>query len=213
MKLRSNLFWDKAEEEMKIYHDRGKKIIEIAWDGPFGWPTYERENNLIPIPQISGVYLQTFDHKDGYLIYAAGLTRRKIPSRFKEHTRKYMNGEYNVLDISVAQQGIRREIWHGWSYARQHQAEFEERKSIILDAVHKQLAGFRIFVADLGKEKRVHERLEAAIMNNLYKQPSPISNIPDRGMQLASRWDTERIIIAKNNCKSVLYGLPTSLEI
>jgi hypothetical protein len=83
------------------------------------------------------------------LIYAAGITRRPVPTRFKEHTRKYINGEYNVLDIATVQQGIRREIWHGWDYARKHREEIEERKLIIFDAVHKQLAGFCIFVAVL----------------------------------------------------------------
>ncbi|MFC1928377.1 hypothetical protein ACFLXK_02080 [Chloroflexota bacterium] len=165
------------------------------------------------IPRIPGVYLQTFEYQNGYLIYAAGITRRPVPTRFREHTRKYMNGEYNVLDIAAAQQGIRREIWHGWDYAREHREEFEERKLIILEAVRKQLAGFCIFITDLGGEARILERLEASIMNNLYKQPSPICDIPDRGMQLAPLWDSEVPIIVKNNCVAVLYGLPAFLEI
>ncbi len=95
--------------------------IEVTWDGPYGWPAFESENGLPPIPKISGVvYLQTFKYQGRYLIYAAGLTRRPVPTRFREHTRKYMNGEYNVLDIAAAQQGIRKEIWHGWGYAREH---------------------------------------------------------------------------------------------
>ena len=83
-----------------------------------------------------------------------------------------MNGEYNVLDIAAAQQGVRKRIWHGWTYARTHREKFEERKSTILDAVRKQLAGFRIFITDtvdMRREARVLERLEAAIMRNLYQ--------------------------------------------
>jgi hypothetical protein len=45
-----------------------------------------------------------------------------------------------------------------WGYARKHREEFEERKSIILDAVRKQLAGFRIFVTDMGMEPSVLKR-------------------------------------------------------
>ncbi len=121
-------------------------IIEANWKGPFSWPKFEGRNQLDPIPPISGVYLQTFEYQSGYLIYAAGLTRRSVPERFEEHTRKYMNGEYNVLDIDAVQQGIRQEIWHGWGYAREHREEFKEREVVILDAVCKQLAGFRIFL-------------------------------------------------------------------
>ncbi len=188
-------------------------LLEVTWDGPYGWPGFESDHNLRPIPQLPGVYLQTFEYQGGYLIYAAGLTRRPVPMRFREHTQKYMNGEYNVLDITSAQQGIRKEIWHGWGYARKHREEFEVRKVIILDAVRKQLAGFRIFITDMGQEPRALERLEASVMMNLYQQQSPISDIPDRGMQLAPRWDSERPIIVKNNCVAVLHGLPAFLEI
>lgn len=187
--------------------------IEVTWNGPYSWPAFEGENDLRPIPKISGVYLQTFGYQDGYLIYAAGLTRRPVSTRFREHTQKYMNGEYSVLDIAAVKQGIRREIWHGWGYARKHREEFEERRLIILDAVRKQLAGFCIFVTDLGREQRVLERLEASIMRNLYQQPPPICDIPDRGMQLAPRWDLEEPIIVKNNCAAVLHGLSAFLKI
>jgi hypothetical protein len=187
--------------------------IQVTWQGPYSWPGLEIENNLPPVPSIPGVYLQTFEYQGGYLIYAAGLTRRPVSIRFREHTRKYMNGEYNVLDIGAAQQGIRKEIWHGWGYAREHREVFKERKSVIVDAVREQLAGFRIFVADIGTQPRLLERLEASIMCNLYQQPSPICDIPDRGMQLAPRWDSENRIIVENNCKAVLHGLDAFLEI
>ena len=59
--------------------------IEVTWNGPYGWPTFESENNLRPIPRNPGVYLQTFRYQDGYLIYAAGITRRPVPTRFREH--------------------------------------------------------------------------------------------------------------------------------
>jgi hypothetical protein len=133
--------------------------------------------------------------------------------RFREHTRKYMNGEYNVLDVAAAQQGVRKEIWHGWGYARKHREKFEARKTTILDAVRKQLAEFRIFITDMGQEPRALERLEASIMMTLYQQQSPISDIPDRGMQLAPRWDSEEPIVVKNTCAAVLHGLPAFLEI
>jgi hypothetical protein len=187
--------------------------IEVKWNGPFSWPTYEHENTLCPIPNTPGVYLQTFAYQNGYLIYAAGITRRTIPARFKEHTRKYMKGQYNILDIASVQQGIRKEIWHGWAYARKHREEFEDRKLKILDAVNKQLAGFRIFITEPRTEPRILERLEASIMNNLYQQSSSICDIPDKGMYLSPRYDSEEPIVIKNNCVDVLYGLPTFLKI
>ena len=187
-------------------------VIEIKWEGPFSWPKFENKSNLSPVPKVPGVYLQTFEHKNGYLIYCAGLTRRPIINRFKEHTKKYMNGEYNVLDISAARQGTRKEIWHGWDYARNHRSEFEEGKSMILNAVEEQLGGFRLFITNM-EAPRILERLEASIMNNLYEQLPPICDIPDRGMQLSPRWESEDRIILKNDCPAIIYGLPSCLEI
>lgn len=186
--------------------------IEIRWNGPYSWPGFELDNNLPAIPKVPGVYLQTFEYRNGYLIYAAGITRRPVPTRFREHTRKYTNGEYTVLDILAAQEGIRKEIWHGWGYARSHREEFEEKRMTIQDAVQKQLAGFRVFVTDI-QEPRVLERLEAAIMNKLYEQTSPICDIPDRGMQLAPRWDSENPITVKSYSRAHIHGLPAFLVI
>ena len=187
--------------------------LQITWNGPYAWPTFEGQTGLQSIPKLSGLYLQTFEYKSGYIIYAAGLTRRPVPARFKEHTQKYMNGEYNVLDINAAQQGIRKEIWHGWGYAKEHRDEFDERKIEIIDAVQKELEGFRIFVADVGEEPRILERLEASIMENLYRQPSPFCDIPDKGMFLSQRWDSEDPVFIESNCIVNIHGLPSRFEI
>ena len=105
----------------------GIEVIKGTWAGPYAWPSFETQKDLQPVPQLPGLYLQTFEYQNGYMIYAAGLTRRPVPTRFKEHVRKYMNGEYNVLDVASAQKGIRKEIWHGWGYAKEHRNEFEEK--------------------------------------------------------------------------------------
>ena len=123
-------------------------IIELDWEGPFAWPSFETESALPPLPSMSGIYLQTFGYNDGYLIYGAGLTRRRFCARLQEHTRKYLSGDYTVLDPAAASLGLRQEVWHGWGYARAHRAEFVNRKDEIHRAVRNQLSCFRIFVTD-----------------------------------------------------------------
>ena len=94
-----------------------------------------------------------------------------------------------------------------------YRGEFEERKSEILEAVDNLLNGFRIFVTDLNKEPRIHERIEAAVMTSLYQQLPPISELPDRGMQLSGRKNSEPLIILNNVCQERLYGLPNYLAV
>jgi|ERR1035441_1642971 hypothetical protein len=189
--------------------------IDVEWLGPFGWPKFK--SNLPSIPNVPGVYLWTVEYQDGYIIYAAGITRRPMPQRFREHTREYMNGTYNVLDIAAMKVGFRKEVWHGFwmkkKRPREKLAEYKKRQLQIQEAVRKQLGGFRIFTANIGTKPRILERLEAAIMENLYKQPMPLCDIPDRGMMLAPRRNSEIPIIINNQCSVMLHGLPACLEI
>ena len=110
-------------------------------------------------------------------------------------------------------QGKRKEIWHGWGWSPEKRAEFENRKQVILDAANGQLEGYRIFVADVGNQPRMLERLEASIMDWLDEQPSPFRDIPDRGMMLSRRWKDEPAIVANNKCAATLHRLPDRLEI
>lgn len=189
--------------------------LDIKWTGPFGWPKFE--DKFEALPKISGVYLFTVEYQNGHLIYSAGITRRPMSNRFREHTREYMNGVYNVLDITAMKSGFRKVVWHGFwmskNRPREQVNEFKKRHRIIQDAVRKQLAGFRIFVANIGNKPRILERLEAAIMENLYKQPMPLCDVPDKGMMLSPRWKSENPIIVKNICSKLIFGLPACLEI
>ena len=131
--------------------------MEVVWTGPYGWPEFE--GPLPVLPAHGGVYLQTAEYDGGYLIYCAGHTGRPFRVRFAEHTKLYMSGDYNVLDMAAMQRGIRQEVWHGWGWSPEKRAAFAERRPSILDAVRKQLTGFRIFVANVSTEKRVRERI------------------------------------------------------
>lgn len=190
-----------------------KSAIDIEWTGPYAWPKFETESNLPAIPKHPGVYLQTSAYENGYIIYAAGITRRPIPQRFREHTKKYLSGDYTILDMDAMKHGVRKEIWHGWGIGRQRRDEYERRKSELLEAARKQLSEFRIFVADVSTEPRILERIEGAIMYTLYENTHPFCDIPDRGMQLSPRWKRESPITAFMRCPVELYGIPKQLEI
>lgn len=191
--------------------------LEAVWMGPYAWPGVEKESHLPSVPKQPGLYLFTFEYRQGYLIYAAGITRRTVRQRLSEHNRKYLAGDYTVLDVDALQEGVRSEIWHGgsWSpgWSPEKRADFEERKEIILGALRKQMVTLRIFVTDVGTEPRILERFEAAIMDHLYQQPEPLYDVPDKGMRITPRRDFESSIVISNKSTSLLHGLPGSMEI
>ena len=103
------------------------KTEDILWEGPFSWPGFEHISTLDLVPDVAGVYLFTYEYKDGYILRSAGNTN-SMKRRFSEHKREFMSGNYTVLDVKSANNGERKEIWHGWSYAKEHRDEFLDHK-------------------------------------------------------------------------------------
>ena len=185
--------------------------IEISWTGPHTWPT-----PTSPLPDSPGVYLWTFPYDAGFIIYAAGITRRPLTKRFREHTRSYLNGTYTLFDVADLTRGIRTERWHGfWSKKRlpEKEAEYDLRRDELEAIAREQMATCRIFAAEFTTERRLLERLEASIMDQLYNAPKPFCDIPDRGMMLAPRWKSEAPIVIISQTSRVLHGIQAEFEI
>lgn len=176
--------------------------------GPFGWPKYE--NGLPCLPNIPGVYLMTVKYRDGFLPYGVGITRRPMTKRFIEHTRSYVKGEYNILDLDIAQQGIRKVIWKGWGWTPEKRIDYEARKSEIIGMAQRLMTGTHIFVIETGITTRLLERIEASIANHFYKRDDILF---DRGTLRMPRWESEEPLMAVFKCDSKLYGLPLEIEI
>lgn len=187
------------------------KTEDLIWQGPFSWIGYEQVNKLNPIPDIAGVYLFTFEYLDGYILRSVGVTS-SMKRRFREHTREHYKGNYTVLDVESAKNGVRKELWHGWQYAKEHQNIFLENKNIILEFAEKELIAYRLFVSEVA-DRRKRERIEAAILINTYSSKEPWADLIDGGMALRGRFKNEVPIEIKNICSHKLHGLPGTIEI
>lgn len=207
-------------EDQRLGTEPGSFNLRVHWQGPFAWPGIELANlpNLLDDKSIAtccGVYLWTVEYPGGYLIYAAGITRRPIRKRFGEHTRAYRSGVYTVFEVESLKKGIRDVIWPGFWFKKrtvEMQAEYQARAEEIQDAVQVLLANYRIFVAPLSPAARILERIEAAIMNNLYTAEGPAATIPDRGMALAPRRLNEPLFRVESISSVVLHGLPSEFD-
>jgi hypothetical protein len=184
------------------------KTLDIEIAGPFGWPKYE--GSQLPLPAVRGVYLQTFEHQDGFLPYGVGITRRLMRSRFSEHGRKYVSGDYNILDVDASNRGVRTVVWKGWGWSPEKRADFDARKSEIVALAQREMLATRVFTMDLGSNKRLLERVEGAIAKHFYQKADSLF---DQGMFLAPRWQTEEPIFAAFRCGRLLHGIPPQLEI
>jgi len=184
---------------------------DILWQGPFSWPGFEQINELDTIPDVAGVYLFTFEYKDGYILRSAGHTN-SMKRRFSQHKREYMSGNYTVLDVKSAYNGERKEIWHGWGYAKEHKDEFLRHKDYILSSVENELASYRLFITEI-TDKRKQERIEFAIIQAAYISKERWGDLVDGGMALRGRANYEKPIEAKNICSHKIYGVSEIFEI
>lgn len=184
---------------------------DVLWQGPFSWPGFDQINNLTPIPDIAGVYLLTFAYKDGYILRGAGHTN-STKRRFSQHKREYMSGRYTVLDVQAANRGERKELWHGWEYAKTHQDEFLRHKTYILKSVENEIASYNLFITEVG-DRRKRERIEFAIMQNAYLSKEPWGDLVDGQTALRGRANCEAPIAARNRCPHKIYGIPDMFEI
>jgi hypothetical protein len=82
----------------------------------------------------------------------------------------------------------------------------------ILSAVENQLLSFRIFVAEVS-DKRIRERIEASIMLNIYHSKEAWSDLPDRGMFLKGRYNSEIPILLQDHSEHLIYGLDHEMEV
>lgn len=187
------------------------KTEDVLWHGPFSWIGFEHVNNLKPIPDIAGVYLFTFEYQDGYILRSAGVTN-SMKRRFSQHTQEYRRGNYTVLDVEYAKNGERKEIWHGWEYAKKHRNEFIENRDLILQFVEKELQAYKIFITEV-PDRRKRERIEFAIMQSIYSSKKPWADLVDHGMALRGRFNDEIPIEVRNICSYKIYGLPEEMEI
>ena len=181
------------------------------WHEPFSWPGFERINKLETIPDIPGVYLFTFEYEDGYILRSAGITN-SMRRRFSQHKREYMSGNYTVLDVKSANNGERNEIWHGWTYAKEHKDEFLRHKNYILESAEHDLSSYRLFITKVS-DRRKQERIEFAIIQNAYISKEPWGDLVDGGMALRGRANHEIPIEAKNICSQKIYGISDIFEI
>jgi len=188
------------------------KTQVINWEGPYALPKFEKLNGLPTLPECCGVYLFTCDYLDSLVLYGIGITMRPFKERIVEHRTNYFKGEYNVLDIDALKRGLRKEIWHGWQYASDHQEEYIDRKEEISVATQILLQHIKIFIAKTDN-KRMQERIEGAIAHQLYVSKEPYSDIIDGGMHLKGRYNAEMPILINNVCGHKIYGLPEKIEI
>ena len=195
------------------------KDYRLNWRGPFRW--FGKNSSVVfdqPEAKLPGIYLFTFRHKNGFLIYSAGLTNKSFNSRLFDHLKHYLCGDYNILNPEKAEAGKRVVLWEWIGYGGYDPKRWTRRNDFLKNylknakRIHAQLQTMRIFIAPLDADRRVLARIEGAIMNILEKETNPAGALPVKGMALSKRRTTERPFVVKYTGNVRFHGLPRSFE-
>jgi len=189
---------------------------EIRWYGPYSWYGTKDDSFFIqPVSKKSGVYLLAIPFKNGYLTYYVGETGRPFATRLIEHARYYLHGLYRIFDPRQFAEGKKELVWGGmWkpgTKGPRRMLEFLNRYSELSPLIYEFLGMLKIFVAPLDVEKRIRERIEAAIANRLYQQPGVVGKFQDDDIKYRPRRTDEEPFSVRMGSFETILGLCSEL--
>ncbi len=181
---------------------------EIEWLGPYRF--YGTKSDMLfaqPAAQQSGLYLWTIPFDDRYLTYYVGETGRSFIARFTEHVQCCLHGYYRIYDPQLFARGEKVLIWEGmWKAGtRDRIGEFLNRYTELSPRSYEFLGLFRIFVAPIDAKRRIRERIEAKIAEELSQQSGAIRKFPNDDIKYKpKRSDEAPISVAMSGSESIL---------
>ena len=192
--------------------------LELPVVGPFSWIPSSADDSPrvfdVPESRKCGLYLFAVSASAGELIYWVGQTSQPVRTRLATHSREFLAGTYNILDISKLRACQRHVVWQGLWWRKDSPDRFEEyllRAGDIAPLTLAQLRATRVYILHTPKDRRLLARLEASVVAALYADPE-VGSILDRGYSLSARWATEEPIDVRLEGPSLL-GLPRMMRI
>lgn len=191
--------------------------LNVRFDGPFSWKGAADAPSVASaaVARRPGVYLWTVRTTLGVLIYYVGETGRSFVARMREHYKEHAAGFYHLHDPAAFARGEKSLVWPG-AYDNRDRKSPEECMAAYLEIapVAAELAGlYRFFLAELDVDRRLRERVEAALANQLYGSDGVVGAFQDEGVRYHPRRSDEQPIVCGFESPVGLVGLPRELMV
>ena len=192
--------------------------LEVRWHGPYKF--FGAKDDSVLTTSLSsqlGIYLWTIPFEDKYLTYYVGETGRSFAIRFMEHARDLLNGLYRIYDPDEFAEGRKTMVWGGmWKPGRKDPGtmlEFLNRYLEMSQFIYRYLGQFRFFLAPINVEKRIRQRIEAAIAKKLHQQTGLVGNFQDSDIRYLPRRAGEQPISVIIKFFEPVLGLSSELKV
>lgn len=192
---------------------------EFQFYGPFQLTGSKEESVLLSsIGKLTGVYLWTIPFENKYLPYYVGETGVSFAYRSMEHVKCYLNGFYRIYDPEAFATGKKILVWGGmWKSNRRGSdtmIEYLHQYHKLSSLSYTFLNQFRIFLAPFDSDdRRLRQRLEAAIASKLFEQDGIIGSFQDNDVRYYPRRPKEQPIKIKLKFNELILGLSGELTI
>ena len=189
--------------------------LSLQWHGPFTW-TRQEGTRVFDSPVViePGVYVFTVPHGAAFLAYYVGQTGQSFRKRLEAHTKEYLSGVYRTYAPALFVAGQKELVWGGlWKKDRVHLwPDFLERYVELALTIYRFLSCFRLFLAPIKADRRVRERVEAAVAEALRNQNERTRAFFDDVVKYRPRTADEEPFILMNESGHVRLGLAARME-
>jgi hypothetical protein len=191
------------------------KSLEMEFHGPYKW---YGSNSIFLQPESEkfGIYLWAVPIEDNYLVYYVGETGVSFADRILDHTRNYLNGLYRVYEPTSFVKGEKTLVWEGmWKKELGNptwrMALFLGRYQELCKVIYDFHGALKIFLVPFESEKRIRQRIEAAISKTLLNQPEVVGEFQDKDIKYVGRRPDEEPIQVTIKSGEKVIGLPKEL--
>jgi hypothetical protein len=190
--------------------------VTLRWMGPYFWFSDQGPTILTgPDADTAGVYVWCVPFRHTNLIHYVGQTEAGFAKRHYEHFREYMSGRYTVNRAEAFRRGVLERLYTVRAYARapwRRAQPFFDQFGMLSQETLGMLRSMVVFLAPLEAPRRIHRRVEAAIVSLLYKSEPPEQRFQEPGMRVHSRRIDEPPISVDSTPPGLLHGLPHHFE-
>jgi hypothetical protein len=210
--------WLLVSMEHCAHHSPGVESrcdVNLEFHGPFVWGRGDREQCIYDSPHADcpGVYLWTVPVAGGYVVHYVGQTSRSLGARLDDHRRMMLACEYRVYEPSAFRAGRLVLEWPGrFGEGRRPIRECHDRCEHLLTTQVEVMRAIRFFIAPGAMDKRMLERIEAALASAFRRAGDPVSSFFARGVRMRPRRAGESLRCCRVISAQDIQGLPARLE-
>ena len=191
--------------------------IVLEWQGPFEFSSLAgRSIFSAEAGKGRGIYAWGVETPNGLLPHYVGETDTSFSRRHLEHFKAYADGTYSTRNGELFGNGKEDVVFPGRYWKKgvpiNHHQPFIDGFAEMAKHIVTMLGTIRIYVAELSTDQRTRRRVEAGLVDGLYRAPEEARSLFAKGYRTWRRRVSEDVILVDCANPPPIVGFPLSFE-